>query len=252
MRNKSTLFVGKVLLHFPALGSTNVYAQELLAKSKPSEGTVISTFNQLDGRGQIGSSWESAPDKNITMSLILYPRFLPIVKQFELNQVISLAVSDFISDQLEKEIKIKWPNDIYIGDRKVAGILIQNTISTQRIQASIAGIGINVNQTDFPADIPNPTSLKLETGKGFELDILLSELCYFLENRYLQLRQGKSTQFKEEYLLKLYRYNEPATFQRAKGGIFKGKISGIDESGMLLIAGEKGIEAFNTKGVSFV
>ena len=142
MRNKNTLFIGKVVIQLPKVDSTNLYAQSLVAKSKPSEGTVISTYNQRAGRGQIGRKWESEPGKNIAFSVILYPGFLAIRQQFLLNQMVSLAVLDLVAKYTEKAVKVKWPNDIYIEDGKVCGILIQNTLAGRRIQSSSGGYWI--------------------------------------------------------------------------------------------------------------
>ena len=124
-----TLFIGRNHIEVPSVNSTNEYAPTLLSKSKPPEGTVISTQDQYAGRGQIGSSWESQPGKNISLSIILYPIFLPIAQQFLLNQCISLAIFDLADKYFPKKTEIKWPNDIYVKGKKVAGILIQNTIS---------------------------------------------------------------------------------------------------------------------------
>ena len=132
MRNKNTLFIGKVFQHFASLESTNQYAVDLISKSKPIEGTVISTFNQTKGRGQIGSTWESAIGKNITLSVILYPSFLPIQKQFYLNQIVALAVKDLLQAYTSKVVQVKWPNDVYIHEHKTAGILIQNSVSGKK------------------------------------------------------------------------------------------------------------------------
>ena len=128
---ENTLFIGKVLRHFPQLGSTNQYAVEIVSKSNPTEGTVISTFHQPAGRGQIGRKWESEPHKNLTLSIIFYPRFLAPTQQFILNQAISLGLVDFITKYIAKGVKVKWPNDIYVQDRKIAGILLQNTLNNQ-------------------------------------------------------------------------------------------------------------------------
>ena len=150
--------MGQVFEEFEMLPSTNQYAQELLSKSKPVEGTVISAQNQHAGRGQIGSSWEAAPGQNLTLSIILYPQFLAIQHQFQLNQSISLGVRDFIAKYVQKPVKIKWPNDIYVNEKKIGGILIQNTLSGSSIQSTIAGIGINVNQKHFESMLEMKTS----------------------------------------------------------------------------------------------
>ncbi len=251
--NNNTLFIGKVLLQLEQVDSTNSYALELLSKNKPSEGTVISAWNQSQGRGQIGSGWESEAGKNITISLILYPTFLPIKQQFLLNQAISLSVFDFISRFINAQVKIKWPNDILVGDKKIAGTLIQNILYSDNFQTSIIGIGINVNQTLFLSDAPNPTSLKLETKSENELPNLIDLLCSDIEKRYLQLRSDKSSIIEKEYLSNLYRFREDAIYQRMDNDeVFSGKIVGLEESGKLIIDHAKGQTVFSIKEVKFL
>ena len=252
MSNKNTLFVGKVLQHFESLESTNTYALQLLSKNKPIEGTVISTYNQTKGRGQIGSKWESATHKNLTLSFIFYPTFLPIHQQFLLNCIASLAVQEFLTRYVQKTINVKWPNDIYINKKKVVGILIQNSLAHKTINASVIGIGINVNQTQFSPDLPNPGSMKLFTNQDYDLDALIPELCYYIEKRFLQLKRGDYATIKNDYLSGLYLYNVDAFFKRMDGTIFKGKIKGITELGKLEIESAKGVEAFGLKEIEFV
>lgn len=249
---KKTLFVGKEFYHFPELASTNDYATQLTSKSKPSAGTVISTYKQVKGKGQTGSQWESEPDKNISMSLILYPKFVAARNQFVLNQAISLGVLDFVKTYISSEAKIKWSNDIYILDKKVAGILIQNTLFSRNIQSSIIGVGININQTIFKSEAPNPTSFKLETGKDYDLDELLEILCWSMEKRYLQLRTNEVEKIKAEYLDNLYRYMEDSLYQIPEGEVFQGRIIGIEEFGKLMIESKNGIQNFDTKQVKFI
>lgn len=238
---------------FEELDSTNSYALDLLSKSKPSEGTVISTFRQTAGRGQIGSTWESEPDKNISLSIVLYPTFLLPRDQFALNLAISLAARDLIAKYTEKVVKIKWSNDIYVGNRKICGILIQNILTTNAIQASVLGIGINVNQTFFSEKVPNATSFKLETQTEFLLPQLIEALCQSLEQRYLSLKNSPTAEhLRSEYLSHLYRFGELANYQRADGTIFSGTITGIDQTGKLLIAHNEIIEAFEIKAITFL
>ncbi|MBK7870858.1 MAG: biotin--[acetyl-CoA-carboxylase] ligase [Saprospiraceae bacterium] len=253
MHTKNTLFIGKVLLDFPELESTNLYALELLTKSKPIEGTVISTFQQTQGRGQIGSSWESEPHKNLSLSVILHPVFLPLHESFALNLAISLAVRDFIAKNVEKTTKVKWPNDIYVGNRKICGILIQNSIGNGLLQSSVVGIGVNVNQTSFSTNAPNATSLTLETARTFPLYDLIDDLCLFVEQRYLNLKKTTSFEsLRQEYLQHLYRYGEESSFRRADGSVFQGSINDIMPSGKLLINSAFGEETFSIKEISFL
>ena len=249
----NTLFIGKVLLQLEEVDSTNSYAIDLLSKNKPSEGTVISAWKQTNGRGQIGSSWESEAGKNITVSLILYPSFLPIKQQFLLNQIMSLSIFDFISRFINAEVKIKWPNDIVVKNKKIAGTLIQNILSPNNFQTSIIGIGINVNQTFFKSETPNPTSIKLETNTENDLQNLINLLCCDIEKRYLQLRADHSSIIQKEYLSNLYRYQEDAIYQRMDNDeVFSGKIIGVDESGKLIIDHTKGQSAFSIKELKFL
>lgn len=252
MRKKNTLFVGKVLHEFPSLPSTSLYAQELLSKSKPSEGTVISAVHQTAGRGQIGSSWETEAGLNITLSVIFYPRFLPTYRQFSLTQAVALSVRDLIARYTEKPVKVKWPNDIYIGNGKVAGILIQTTLNQKGFRSCIVGVGINVNQESFSPLLPNPTSLYLETGVAQSLPVLREAYCQALEHRYLQLKKGRWPAIGEEYHQHLYRRGERALFERPDGEQFSGTVKGVNASGQLLVLHDDGEEAFHLKQVKMV
>ena len=252
MHCPDTLFIGRNFLELPSINSTNEYALSLLSKSKPSEGTVISTRNQYAGRGQIGSGWESEPGQNIALSIILYPTFLPIGQQFLLNQSISLAVFDLVEKHFPKQARIKWPNDIYINEKKVAGILIQNAISGTKFRSSVIGIGININQAAFVSDAPNPTSFKLESGEETELGTAISDLCHFVENRYLKLKTGNLVPLQKDYLQHLFRFQAESLFQRPDGQIFKGRISGIAESGQLQVETGGKVESFGLKEIKFL
>ena len=251
--NINTLFVGKVLLSFRELDSTNNYALSLLSKNKPSEGTVISAWKQSDGRGQIGNYWESEAGKNITVSIVLYPSFVTVQEQFVLNQVISLGVVDFLSAKIDRGLRVKWPNDIYVGDKKIAGILIQNSLSQSKIQSSIAGIGINVNQAVFRSNAPNPTSLGLETSSAYELEELLPQLCKAIETRYLEIRSQNFEKVRSDYLNCLYRFQEDALYQRTgTKEVFSGKIVGLTKTGRLILDTKKGEAIFSLKEIKFL
>ncbi len=253
MERLNTLFVGRTLHDLQELASTNEYALALLSKSNPPEGTVISTPCQTDGRGQIGSKWESEPGKNINLSIILYPDFLEVRQQFRLSQAISLAVCDFVKNYLPSfQVAIKWPNDIYVANLKIAGILIQNTLMNNCIRASVAGIGININQTEFLSHPPNPTSLTLQTGRVYDLRELVPALCHFVETRYLQLKSGKMVFLQGDYLRCLYRFGEPCAYQRANGEVFHGAISGLEESGKLKLSVNGREEVFGLKELKFL
>jgi len=252
LRNINTLFIGKVFLHFPTLDSTNKYAADLLAKTKPAEGTVISTADQYAGRGQIGSNWESVAGQNSTFSVILYPHFVPVRQQFMLNQAVALAVRDAIASVLDLPVNVKWPNDIYVNDKKVCGILIQNSIAGSTLQNSIVGIGINVNQTHFSSRATKASSLRLETGQAHSPDDLIAACCEELEHRYLQLKNGHKEELKADYFQHLYRYQEEAWFAKADGTKFLGIITGISPIGQLEVQTADGLATFDIKAISFL
>jgi BirA family transcriptional regulator, biotin operon repressor / biotin---[acetyl-CoA-carboxylase] ligase len=268
----NTVFIGKVLHHFDELPSTNTYASELLSESSNfaqntvevrnpdyfGEGVVVSTFNQTYGRGQMGSRWESEPNMNLAVSIILKPHFLQARQQFHLNKAIALAVCDFVSNQyaeknpsLKNDVTVKWANDIYVKNNKIAGILIQNSLSGINIQSTIIGIGININQTHFP-DLPNVTSLKSETQKEYNLREMLEKLCQFVEYRYFQLQKRDFEKLHIEYLERLYRLNEDAIYQYPNGDYFSGRIIDVGDNGKLNILTKSGVEYFDVKEVKFV
>jgi len=149
--------------------STNSYFSDLLKKSKSPEGSIVSALYQSHGKGQGSNSWESEQGKNLLISLVLYPNDLPLDKHFLLSKAISLGLVDYMSAKTN-HIKIKWPNDIYFKNKKLAGILIENVIKGNAITQSIVGIGLNLNQIVFTSDAPNPVSLKQITGKNYLIE----------------------------------------------------------------------------------
>jgi BirA family biotin operon repressor/biotin-[acetyl-CoA-carboxylase] ligase len=249
-----TLFVGQNSFHMESLDSTNSYASEMLRQIAPADGTLIYTFHQTKGRGQRGNSWESEPNKNVALSLILHPRFLSPDKQFFLTKVASLAVSDVMAEMPGLsgcKVAIKWPNDIYVNGRKIAGILIENTLREQVIHSSVIGIGINVNQEAF-ADAPNGVSLRMLTGQEFALKELLDKVCEQLEAYYLQLRAGKFSELTALYLSRLYRKDEWAGFRSGEEA-FRGRITGVSAAGKLQLEREGGeTQEYDLKEIAFL
>ncbi len=265
-----TLIIGKNCIEVEKTDSTNSYLLRMTTTISPVgdqpkgvfEGTVVVARIQEQGRGQRGAGWESEPGKNLTMSILLNPTFLRPDEQFQLNKAVSLGVAEFVHPLLHLPqrgretaprpgslpfgesgergmVSIKWPNDIYIGNKKIAGILIENTVSGNKLQQSVVGIGINVNQEKLYADLPNPTSLKRIIGKEFDQKQCLEELCSCIEARYLQLRAGQTESLDADYLKHLYRYGEPAHY-KYKGETLKAKITGVSKTGKLLLEKENG------------
>jgi BirA family biotin operon repressor/biotin-[acetyl-CoA-carboxylase] ligase len=200
-------------LHYPVItlaeaDSTNDYAIAIASNIKPQEGTIVITENQTRGRGLENNYWESEPGKNLTFSVILYPS-LPPDKQFDFNKAIALAVYSVVSSYLPTEnVSIKWPNDIYVGDRKICGILIQNSVTGNRFDYVIAGIGLNVNQLIFKSNAPNPVSLSMLTGLNYNLNNLLEEISDTLMDNYYSIGNLYAKSLLREYDSALYRLNQ--------------------------------------------
>ncbi|RYF86687.1 MAG: biotin--[acetyl-CoA-carboxylase] ligase, partial [Chitinophagaceae bacterium] len=232
-----TLFIGQSSVYLPTCRSTNEAAHQVLLKNEATEGTLLYTDNQTAGRGQRGNTWEAVPGQNITLSFLLKPVFLSLNDQFYLTMCCSLALADLLQPYVREQIRVKWPNDIYAGNKKIAGILIENSTTGKTLQNSIIGIGININQTKF--GYPTATSLKLLAGREINLASIRKELSEQLEKRYLQLRSGKKDQLKKEYLHNLLRYQEWHPYKVGNQEI-TGMIVGVNETGKLALqAGDK-------------
>ena len=245
----NTLFLGKDIIYLTDCHSTNDEALERLRKREVAEGTVVITDNQTKGKGQRGNQWFSEKGKNLTFSLILQPRFLVPSDQFFLNIAVSLAIMDFFLEY-NQDVRIKWPNDIvHIFDGKLGGILIENSITQSALESSIIGIGLNINQKNFP--LSNVCSLSQLAGQDFDLWELLRELIKQIEKRYIQLMKGKLDALKKEYLLRLFRFEEWNQFEDKE--VFKGKIKGVTLEGKLIIEKESGVvQQYAFKEVKFL
>ena len=241
------LFVGKTVHFLPSCHSTNDVAVEYANEGKFSEGAIVITHDQTAGKGQRGNTWESSPGRNLTFSILLKPHFVSIVRQFDLNIIVSLGILDYLKT-LKTGFQVKWPNDIYFDDTKVCGILIQNYLKKQTIDKSIVGIGLNVNQTEFST--LNASSLLKITGKRFDLQKLLDNISSGIEARYLALRAGSIESLKRIYLDNLYWFGEDHLFNDGKP--FIGRIIDISEEGRLQIETKQGVKSYAMKEVQFV
>ena len=225
---------GKQIHRFESLQSTNMKTLDLLAQEKLEEGAIVISDFQEAGKGLDTNSWESEKSKNLTLSFFVCPIYVKPERQFLLNKVVSMAVADIVKEKLpRKEVKIKWPNDVYVGDKKVAGILINNSINGNEMSSSVIGLGLNVNQTKFMSDAPNPISLKMISKKDFDLNLILIRLCDYMNLRFRQLMQD-TNKIDKEYLARLYRFNEFKIYKIGKKEI-EAKITGLDDYGKLCL-----------------
>lgn len=227
------MIIGSHILPHEKVSSTNTVAASLLKDSTPPEGTVITASYQETGRGQPGNSWESEPGKNLLMSVILYPVMIRPADQFVISRMVSLAVYDLVSARTPSA-RIKWPNDIYVGNDKIAGILIENSIMGQTLGSSVAGIGLNVNQTEFRSGAPNPVSLKQVTGTTHYLKAITGELISLLDRRYGMVVRGEADLLDSEYHEALYRSGEWHRYSD-NSGEFEGMIERVMHDGMLQV-----------------
>ena len=249
----SGLFVGQNLITLKEVDSTNNFLKNILSNSKPLvEGTVIMAESQYAGRGQQQNRWHSDPGKNLTFSLLLNPTFLEIKHQFDLTRAVSLGVYDGLNPLLGNALKIKWPNDIYYGDKKLGGMLIENLLHGSRIKQSVIGIGLNINQEDFPPSLPNATSVKQILHHDYDILPILSEICNNIEAWYLRLKAGQTALVRESYLNRLYWLNESHSF-RSNGDVFEGTISNVKDNGVLVINNNFETELeFTFKQIEFI
>ena len=221
-------------IHLKEVDSTNDFALNYITKTNPKDGFCIFTDYQTAGKGQYGRQWESAPGQNLLCSIIIKPSNLSIDRLFELHIISSLAILKTLNELSLKDITIKWPNDIYIGNNKIAGILIQNVIRGTKILFSIIGIGININQTHFNIDA-NVSSVKIEKGNPFDLNIILINLHKNLMTYYNDIKNTTSENQLKEYNHHLFNKNNEIQFKTKMDDFRIGKLLEVNKMGQLII-----------------
>jgi BirA family transcriptional regulator, biotin operon repressor / biotin---[acetyl-CoA-carboxylase] ligase len=231
--------------------STNNYAMEQISQGEVTEGTVYLALEQTAGKGQRGKNWVAGSGDSILMSMVLQPLLLAPSQQFVLSAGIALGTLDFLKKYLPADTSIKWSNDLYWRDRKAGGILIENVIRGNSWSYAVAGIGININQEIFSANLPNPVSLKQITGQHWEVEELAKDLCECLLLRYGQIKNGKQVQILSDYRHFLYRWKMPAKY-KSKGYLFTGKIINVEEDGVLVIETEGKVNKFSFGEIEFI
>ena len=254
------------ITRFKTLDSTNQYLQNLLNEGADIADNIVVTDFQTSGKGQGKNVWQSEDGKNLLFSIALDMSFLKAEKQFLLTQMVSVAMINVLKKYLpEESLFIKWPNDIYFNDKKIAGILIKNEIKGMMMGTSIIGIGLNVNQTSFDENLPNPISMKMITGEDYDLDELLSAVSYQLSaiSYRLSVNSQQSTangqqqifnfQFSTfNYTNKLYRYKQWASYEH-EGAVKEMMIIGYDQFGRLILKEKNDREVVcDLKEISFI
>lgn len=240
-----SLFVGQKQVYLPHCHSTNDVASGLGQKDAFTDGTLVITDYQSRGRGQRGTTWEGEAGKNLMMSLLLDTSFLEISRQFDLSICAALGVWSALRSAGLMNARIKWPNDLYAGDRKVGGILIESTLRDSRLRSSVVGIGINIHQDTFGN--PRASSLALE-GCTVDRNTLAEAVCSHFEHFYLKLREGED--LREDYLAVLLGLDEEREyiFQDQR---FTGIIRGVSAGGELIVESKLSKKNFDIKEISF-
>lgn len=230
--------------------STNTYLDSIDTECPQQEGCVVTTHTQSAGRGQRGNSWEAEPGKNLTFSYLLRPEGVAPQEQFILSQAVSLAVVDVLS-RYAQGFSVKWPNDIYYHDSKIAGILIEHNLSGMSISRTIVGIGLNINQQQFISDAPNPISLQQITGREYDLDAMLAEVLEATTVRYAQC-VGDRKQLQLDYAAALYRKDGFYPYRDAQGE-FMATIREVQPDGYLVLCDTEGrVRQYAFKEVVFI
>jgi len=231
-----------------ATHSTNVLLWEMIREKSLPEGFVVQTDFQSAGKGQVGNSWESEEGRNLLFSMVLYPQRVTVDNQFLLSQLVSLGIKEAL-DEYTDGITVKWPNDIYWNDKKLVGILIENSLQGTKIKSSVIGIGLNVNQKVFVSNAPNPVSLLRITGKRQNRKLLLTKIRQNIQKLYTEL---SVTKIRAEYAEALYRKDGFYAY-RANDETFQAKIISVHPDGQLELETEAGErKEFYFKEVSFV
>ena len=237
-----------VIKWYDSIDSTNLQARREAAEVD--EGAVWSADFQSAGRGQRGNSWESGKSKNLLFTVLLKPDFLHVTKQFAISQITALAIVKYLQDK-GLSPQIKWPNDIYIGDKKICGILIEHSVSGANLSDSILGIGININQVEFHSDAPNPTSLLLALNKDEQFDrkaelvAVLQHIMSMYATLFEELEEGNRVVSNDgleavdkeyhSYLYRLGEYHKFLTINNEVRSEIEAKIVGVNEFGCLIL-----------------
>lgn len=216
-----------------SVDSTNNYAMAQLHAGTALHGTAYFANEQRSGKGRRGKSWHTQKGKNIIISIVLSTGFLPVYQQFQLSIASSLACLDFLHRFTINGLKIKWPNDLYWNDRKAGGLLIENIIKGDLWQWAVIGIGININQTTFNDDLPNPVSLKQITGETYDTVAIAKELVADVLKRFDELRKNEFDNLYRLYNQSLYKLNHQVRLKK-DNIIFDTTITGVDRQGQLM------------------
>lgn len=240
------------IIKLNAIGSTNSYLKALLSATKPKDFTVVFAEHQYQGRGQMGSHWQVEAGKNLTFSVLKQFYNFNIEAQFYISMATALAVYNALNTLNIPKLRIKWPNDILSANKKIGGILIENSIKHKQIEHAVIGIGINVNQDNFE-DLTQASSLKTICEKSFDIEMLLDIILDELQLIFNLLKEEKLTTIRQHYEAVLFRKDKPSTFEIRDKTLFNGIIKGVSKTGNLIVQTQAGeLQNFDIKEVKLL
>lgn len=240
------------IIKLSAIDSTNTYLKNLAKDAAIIDGTVVVAEKQFSGRGQLQASWLSREGQSLTYSIYKQFGSIEASGQFQISMAVSLAVAKALDQLNIPQIIIKWPNDILSANKKVGGILIENVLDGNGIRYSIIGIGINVNESDFP-DLPQASSLYLETGSLFNIEEVLAITAKNIIQCLDRLDSGSFGSLKNDYEAKLFRRNKVAVFEDLENYRFNGIIKGVKSSGELMVETDHGrLKKYQLKEIKMI
>lgn len=239
------------LIHVSETNSTNQLIRTIAATDQLYSGSVVLADYQTAGRGLSSNSWESEAGKNLTFSLFFSPVAVPSNHPFVISEMASLSVK-YTLDKYLPDVAVKWPNDVYCGDKKITGILIENTLFQGKITHSIIGIGINVNQMNFLSDAPNPVSMSQIAGTSFDRMIIMDEFRQAFTIQSKRLNQGQFDAIHKDYLNAIYRKNGFHYYKDTQG-VFEATFHNIEPTGHLVLERRNGcLSCYGYKEVGFL
>jgi BirA family biotin operon repressor/biotin-[acetyl-CoA-carboxylase] ligase len=252
----NTQYIGKQFLYLTTCHSTNDLAKTLNSRGLCKSGMVIFAENQTNGRGQQGTSWVSEPGQNLTFSLVLRLSHLPLTSQFLFNKALSIHLLGFFRTYFSNRtdvFHIKWPNDVYLNGKKIAGLLLENSLSGSYISSSVVGIGLNVNQQRF--EFPTASSLAAVFGQPVDRYELLNSLLQYLDENlplnFESLNTAEIQTIHKVYETSLWGLHQQRWFQ-SSGDPFIATLKGVDDQGLLILETNEGIERFEIKSIQFL
>jgi len=223
-----------LIIKVSATASTNSFAREWCQSNQNLSPTCFQAFDQVSGRGQRGAKWVSNAGENLTFSVIYPNPQVSLQSQFVLSAGVGLALLDALRELKFNSLTLKWPNDIMAANFKIGGILIENILNTGKIENSIIGVGLNVNQIDFP-DLPKAASLKSISKRDFDLESILKTILEHMGKFLNGLNKTQDSEIFSRYEKELFRLNKASTFELPDGNFLTGIIKGITSSGLLRV-----------------